>query len=100
MAGHPGTPKLLEHLEENAQDDPWVHLFLAWSSAARGARGQASRRLTMAVEAGPEVARAHWEQADYASNTLRNASLAREAYGRYLRLEPTGARAAKARARR
>ena len=96
MAGHPGTPRLLEHLESNAQDDPWVHLFLAWSGAKRGSRSKATRRLAMAVESGPEMARAHWEQGSYARGTLRNEALAREAYARYLRLEPSGRRAAQA----
>jgi hypothetical protein len=100
MAGHPGTPQLLKHLESNAQDDPWVHLFLAWDSAKRGARRKASRRLAMAVESGPELARAHWEQGSYARTTLRNEALAREAFARYLRLEPTGGRAVHAKKQR
>jgi len=97
MAGHPGTPRLLEHLDANAQDEPWVHLFLAWSNAARGAKSQAARRFAMAVEAGPELARAHYEQGEFHSRTARDRALAREAFGRYLRLEPSGTRAVRAR---
>ncbi len=97
MAGHPGTPRLLQHLDANAQNDPWAHLFLAWSDARRGARAQASKRFAMAVEASPEMARAHFERGEFHSTAMRDKALAREAFGRYLRLEPTGSRAAKAR---
>jgi Flp pilus assembly protein TadD len=100
MAGHPGSPRLLEHLESNAQDDPWVHLFLAWSHARRGQRSSAAERFARAVETSPELARAHYERGRFHSEIQRNDRLAREAFGRYLRLEPTGERADRARERR
>ncbi len=95
LAGHPGTPRLLEHLERNAQSDPWAHIFLAWSNARRGARNRAVDHLAKAVEAGPELARAHYEQAAY----LRSPDAARTAFGRYLALEPNGDRAESAQTR-
>ncbi len=97
LARHPGSPRLLEHLDANAQDDPWVHLFLAWSHAQRGSRTKAAQRLAMAVETSPELARAHYERARFHSEIQRNERLAREAFARYLRLEPSGERAERAR---
>ncbi len=96
LAGHPGTPTLLEHLQDNAQEDPWVHLFLAWHELGRGARSKAALRLAQAVESGPEMARAHYEQGAFHGQVIRDERLQREAWRRYLRLEPSGARAATA----
>jgi Tfp pilus assembly protein PilF len=98
MAGHPGTPRLLAHLEENAQADPWVHLFLAWYNIQRGGRSLAAKRLTMAVEASPEMGRAHYERAVFARDVQRDRGAARQAFSRYLRIEPTGRRAQEAKA--
>ncbi len=97
MAGHVGAPRLLEHLDRDAQQEPWVHLFLAWNHASKGSRSKAARRFAMATEAGPEMGRAHYEQGEFHSRSLRDPAVARQAFGRYLRLEPTGDRADHAR---
>ena len=93
FAGHPGAPRLLEHLSSGAAGDPWVHLFLAWTADAQGAPGRAERQHQLAVETGPELARMHFERAAFLARDPGRAGEARAAWQRYQALRPSGTRA-------
>ncbi len=92
-AGHPGSAKLLKYLNTNAQNDPRVHLLLALGAMDSGRITLAGRHLAQATEAGPELARAHYEQGRYYRDYRRDTRRMRASWDRYLLLEPSGARA-------
>jgi Flp pilus assembly protein TadD len=96
FARHPKAEPLLDHLARNEARDPWVHLFLAWD-AASGQRTRAGREFSEAVASSPEHARACWERARFLDETLHDSAGARAALRSYLALNPSGARAQRAR---
>ncbi|MBN1335451.1 MAG: hypothetical protein JXB39_05775 [Deltaproteobacteria bacterium] len=76
--------------------DPWVHLVLARAAGARGDRKAAAAALDRAVETGPEMARAWFEQGAFLRQEAGGRA-APESLQRYLDLQPNGPRAEMAR---